>query len=308
MNTGLNCAVIDQVAQKLGCTIAINEPLAPRTTFRIGGPACRLVAVSTSAQLSGILYAAQKEEIPWFVLGKGSNLLVGDRGFPGLVICLEGDFKRVNLLSDGRTLQAGAAASLATVCAAARGYELTGMEFAWGIPASVGGALYMNAGAYGGEMKDVAVTVSHIDGQGRPGQFSGDDLSFSYRCSRYADSSAVITAGYFRLTPGASEEIAVKMDELMSRRKEKQPYDMPSAGSTFKRPKTGYAAALIDQCGLKGVRVGGAQVSEKHGGFIVNTGGATCKDVLALIEKVQTVVLQKTGIELEPEVRVIGEL
>lgn len=308
MNASPNFLPLDQAALALGCSVAADEPLAPHTTFRIGGPACRLITVKTSAQLSGILAAAEAADIPWFVLGKGSNVLVGDRGFPGLVICLDGDFKKVILLSDGKTFQAGAAASLASLCAAAREQGLTGIEFAWGIPASVGGALYMNAGAYGGEMKDVVSSVSHMDSRGEPGSFSRKDLDFSYRHSRYTGSGMVITAGYIQLAPGNPDEIGTKMEELMARRKEKQPYDMPSAGSTFKRPKTGYAAALIDQCGLKGMRVGGAQVSEKHGGFIVNTGGASCRDVLELMEKVQTIVLQKTGIELEPEVRVLGEV
>lgn len=308
MNASPNFSSLDQAALALGCPAAMDEPLAPRTTFRIGGPASRLVTVKTSVQLSGILQAAQAGGIPWFVLGKGSNLLVGDRGFPGLVICLGGDFKKITLLPDGRTFQAGAAVSLAALCAAAREQGLTGIEFAWGIPALVGGALYMNAGAYGGEMKDIVSAVNHVDSRGEPGRFSGEELEFAYRHSRYTGSDKVITAGYFRLAPGNPEEIAARMDELMARRKEKQPYDMPSAGSTFKRPKTGYAAALIDQCGLKGARAGGAQVSEKHAGFIVNTGGATCRDVLELIERVRTVVLRETGIELEPEVRIVGEL
>ena len=166
----------------------------------------------------------------------------------------------------------------------------------------------MNAGAYGGEMKDVVLRVQHVDPCSGPGEYQGDELGFSYRRSAYTGGGKSITFAQFQLVPRAREEIAARMEELMARRKEKQPYDMPSAGSTFKRPKTGYAAALIEQCGLKGRAVGGAQVSGKHAGFIVNTGGATCRDILALMDLVRETVLRETGVELEPEVRVTGEL
>lgn len=298
---------LDQKAAALGCPLLRDEPLAPRTTFKTGGPADRLLAVCTEAQLAGLLEVLKEAGIPWLTLGRGSNLLVGDRGFRGAVLCLEGDFKRIELLPGGRTLRAGAGTSLASLCAFARDRGLSGLEFAWGIPGSVGGAVYMNAGAYGGEMKDVVVKARHMDPDGRPGEYAGEALGFGYRRSAYSGGAKAVTFAEFRLRPGSREEIAAKMEDLMARRKAKQPYDSPSAGSTFKRPKTGYAAALIEQCGLKGRSVGGAQVSPKHAGFIVNTGGATCQDVLALMDIVRETVLRQTGVELEPEVQVVGE-
>lgn len=172
----------------------------------------------------------------------------------------------------------------------------------------MGGAVYMNAGAYGGEMKDAVTLTKHLDSRFGPGEYQGEALDFSYRHSAYTGTDKIITFAQFRLAPGDREAIGAKMEALMARRKEKQPYDMPSAGSVFKRPATGYAAALIERCGLKGRRVGGAQVSERHAGFIINTGGAACKDVLALMELIQDTVRRETGVELEPEVRVIGEV
>ena len=196
---------------------------------------------------------------------------------------------------------------MASVCAFARERGLSGLEFAWGIPGSAGGAAYMDAGAYGGEMKDVVERVCHLTSQGEEGSARGEELQFSYRRSRYTGGREIITFVEYRLQPGDPAQIAAKMEELMARRKEKQPYDMPSAGSVLKRPQGAFAAALIEECGLKGRRVGGAQVSEKHAGFIVNTGGATCADVLALIRQIQEEVYEKRGIRLETEVRVTGE-
>ena len=303
----LDYSPLDRQAAALGCEIARYKPLAPHTTFKIGGPADRLVTVGSEEQLSGILSVLGEWGLPMLILGRGSDLLVRDKGFRGAVIRLGGAFESASLLEDGVTLRAGAGMSLAAACMFLRDMGLCGMEFAWGIPGSIGGAVYMNAGAYGGEMKDVVARVRHMDIDGTPGEYGGEDLGFGYRRSAYAGSGKVITWAHIRAAHGSKEEIAARMNELMTRRKEKQPYDSPSAGSTFKRPKTGYAAALIEECGLKGRRVGGAQVSEKHSGFIINTGGASCQDVLALMEIVQETVLRQTGIELEPEVRVVGE-
>lgn len=307
LSSTLDYARLDRQAAALGCKIARGEPLAPRTTFKIGGPADRLVTVESEEQLSGVLAALGELGLPVLLLGRGSDLLVRDKGFRGVVISLGGAFQSVGLLEDGATLRAGAGASLASLCAFARDRGLSGLEFAWGIPGSVGGAVYMNAGAYGGEMKDVVVKARHMDPDGRPGEYAGEALGFGYRRSAYSGGAKAVTFAEFRLRPGSREEIAAKMEDLMARRKAKQPYDSPSAGSTFKRPKTGYAAALIEQCGLKGRSVGGAQVSPKHAGFIVNTGGATCQDVLALMDIVRETVLRQTGVELEPEVQVVGE-
>ena len=299
--------LLDQTAQALGCPLRVDEPMARHTTFQIGGPADRFLTVENAAQLQGLLSCLRQAGIPYLVLGKGSNLLVSDKGIRGAVLHLGGDFKKVEVLPDGRTLRAGAGAPLASVCALARERSLTGLEFAWGIPGSVGGGAYMDAGAYGGEMRDVVSRVLHLGPDGAPGEARGEELCFGYRKSRYTGGEDIITAVEFTLQPGDPAAIAGKMEELMGRRKDKQPYDMPSAGSVFKRPQNGFAAALIEQCGLKGRRVGGAQVSEKHAGFIVNTGGATCQDVLELISIIRKTVEEQTGTCLECEVRVTGE-
>lgn len=299
--------LLDQTAQALGCPLRVDEPMARHTTFQIGGPADRFLDVGTREQLRALLGCLSREGIPYLVLGKGSNLLVSDKGIRGAVLHLTGDFQKVELLPDGKTLRAGAGATLAAVCAFARERGLAGLEFAWGIPGSVGGGAYMDAGAYGGEMRDVVARVLHLGPDGTPGEARGEDLAFGYRKSRYTGGRDIITAVEFTLEPGDQAAIAGKMEELMARRKEKQPYDMPSAGSIFKRPQNGFAAALIEQCGLKGRRVGGAQVSEKHAGFIVNAGGATCRDVLELIAIIRKTVEEQTGTRLECEVRVTGE-
>lgn len=296
---------LDKLTSELDCESLTDVPLCKHTVFKIGGPAARLITVFSDTALSGILRGLTRLELPYFVLGKGSNLLVGDEGYPGVALKLE--FTSGGLMQDGVTLYAGAGMSLRAACVIARDEGLTGLVFAWGIPGSVGGAVYMNAGAYGGEMKDVVKRVWYMDTEGRLLDCTGEELGFGYRRSAFMDGGKIITSAEFKLSHGDKDEIKARMDELKARRLEKQPYDMPSAGSTFKRPKTGYAAALIEQCGLKGRRAGGAQVSEKHAGFIVNTGGATCKDVLELMDIVRETVFKETGIELEPEVRVIGE-
>lgn len=299
-------ASFDRAVERLGCSCLEREPMSRHTTFQIGGPADRLVTVEAVSQLKGLLAVLREEGMPFLLLGKGSNLLVSDRGIRGAVLLLSGELKRVELLSGG-LVRAGAGASLASVCAFARDRGLTGLEFAWGIPGSVGGAAYMNAGAYGGEMKDVMERVFHLSPAGEEGSASGEKLRFSYRKSRYTGGREVITSVEYRLSPGDPAQIAAQMEDLMARRKGKQPYDMPSAGSVFKRPAGYYAAALIEECGLKGRQVGGAQVSPKHAGFIVNTGGATCADVLELIRQIQREVYERKGVRLEPEIRVTGE-
>ncbi len=301
-------ALLDETARSLGCECLCGEPMSRHTTFRIGGPADRFVKVGDETRLRGLLASLESAGIPWMTLGNGSNLLVSDKGIRGAVLLLEGDFKNAALEEDGTTIRAGAAASLSSVCAFARDKGLTGLEFAWGIPGSVGGAVYMDAGAYGGETRDVVNTVTHMTPAGQLETVSGSGLAFGYRKSRYTGGKDVILWARYTLSPGDPRQIAAKMEELMDRRKSKQPYEMPSAGSVFKRPQNGYAAALIEECGLKGTAVGGAQVSEKHAGFIVNTGGASCRDVLKLVEIVRERVLAQKGVELEPEVRMIGEV
>lgn len=296
----------DQAAQACGCEILIEEPMRLHTTFKIGGPAERFYSVTALSQLQRVLKALEEENIPAFILGNGSNLLVSDNGISGAVIYLAGEFREIRDLGGGR-LSAGAGASLASVCAYARDRSLSGLEFAWGIPGYMGGAAYMNAGAYGGEMKDIISRVIARNEQGEITAYSGKELDFGYRKSRFTGSREVILSVELQLAPGNPLEISGKMEELMGRRKEKQPYDMPSAGSVFKRPEGAFAGALIEKCGLKGTAVGGAQVSEKHSGFIVNSGGATCEDVRQLILLIQNKVLQETGYRLECEVRITGE-
>lgn len=295
----------DRAVKELGCACVQDELMSRHTTFRIGGPADRFLTVESVPQLKKLLSLLESGGIPWIVLGNGSNLLVSDRGIRGAVLSLAGEFRQVALLADGRTLRAGGGAQLAAVCAFARDRGLSGLEFAWGIPGSIGGGAYMDAGAYGGEMKDVVLRATHMTPGGEIVTLEREELDFGYRRSRYTGGRDIILQVELLLEPGDVSQISARMEELMARRKEKQPYDMPSAGSVFKRPQNGYAAALIEECGLKGRSVGGAQVSPKHSGFIVNTGGATCADVLELIRQVQETVLEKTGVALEPEVRVI---
>lgn len=297
----------DRAIAQLNCPCLFDEPMSSHTTFRIGGPADRLVTVGTMERLSAVLRLAREQNLPCMLLGRGSNLLVSDKGIRGVVLQLGGGFQEITLLEDGCTVRAGAAASLRTLCDFACEHGLSGLEFAFGIPGSAGGAVYMDAGAYGGEMRDVVRSVTHMTRDGELVTLQAEDLAFDYRKSRYTGGRDVIVSVECALHPGEKTAIREKMAELLNRRREKQPYDLPSAGSVFKRPKNGFAAAMIEECGLKGRRVGGAQVSEKHSGFIVNLGGATCQDVLALIELVQQEVFSKTGTQLECEVRVTGE-
>lgn len=283
----------------------VDEPMRLHTTFKIGGAADRYVFAETYSELCTILRALKESDIPYFVLGNGSNLLVPDDGLRGVVITLCGEFKQVSLMDTDR-IMCGSGASLAALCSFARNNSLSGLEFAWGIPGAVGGALYMNAGAYGGEMKQIVSKVYFVDENGEPGELSGDELCFGYRKSAFMNTKRIITKAELQLSIGVETEITAQMDELMKKRKDKQPVELPSAGSAFKRPEGYFAAALIEQCGLKDYTVGGACVSEKHSGFIVNKDHATCADVEALIEHIQKVVYEKTGVELEPEIRRIS--
>lgn len=297
---------IEQRANELGCRCLRQEPMALHTTFRIGGPADLFLTVENLRQLREMAAACREQEIPMMFLGNGSNLLVSDKGIRGVVIRLAGDFAKV--AREGKTgICCGAGATLASACVFARDNDLTGLEFAWGIPGSAGGAAYMNAGAYGGEMKDVLRSCEHMTPDGKIEILSGEEMRLSYRRSAYTGGENVILFLHMQLEKGHHSAIASQMEELMNRRREKQPYDMPSAGSVFKRPEGYFAGTLIEQCGLKGKTVGGAQVSPKHAGFIVNTGGATCRDVQELIAMIQERVLRETGVQLECEVRACGE-
>lgn len=280
-----------------------NEPMSRHTTFKIGGSADVFVKVSSLDELRAVLLLAKEYELPYFILGKGSNLLVSDEGIEGIVISLD-QFDGINI--SGNTIVCGAGASLRSVCLAAQKASLSGLEFAYGIPGTVGGALYMNAGAYGGEMSQVAVNATAVDSDGNVIELSLPDMKLGYRTSAFKNTKLIIVSVTLELKCGDKNEIKAAMDDFFARRRDKQPLEYPSAGSTFKRPEGYFAGALIEKNNLKGVSVGGAQVSVKHAGFVINRGNATCKDVLALIKKVQETVKQADGVDLEPEVIFVG--
>lgn len=285
--------------------VRTNEPMSRHTSFRIGGPADIFVAPRTAADLALALRLAREHGVPVFVFGNGTNLLVRDGGIRGLVIKLAGCCTEVAI--SGTRLRAGAGVLLAAAAAAAAEAGLSGLEFAAGIPGTVGGAVVMNAGAYDGEMKDVVVRVETVDETGEPRLYTSAELNFGYRQSALQQRNDIVTAVVFGLRFGDREEIIAKVRDFNQRRALKQPLDLPSAGSTFRRPPGHYAGDLIQRAGLRGFTIGGAQVSEKHAGFIVNRGGATARDVLALIAHVQKEVERQFGVWLEPEIKVVGE-
>lgn len=292
---------IKALAEDLKCTIKTNEPMSQHTTFKIGGNAEIFIKVTKHSQLSQLVSKCSKLNVPYLILGKGSNLLVNDDGLKGVVITLDGDFKNIDVL-DNNTLYCGSGATLAKLCSKALSCNLSGLEFAWGIPGSVGGAVYMNAGAYGGEMKDVILSVTHLTKDGKIETLKAEKLDLGYRHSIYKDNGYIILGTTIKLVQDDPKLIRERMDDFMGRRKDKQPLEYPSAGSVFKRPEGAFAGALIEQCNLKGASVGGAQISEKHAGFIVNKGNATYNDVLTLIKNVQDKVKEETGYILEREV------
>ena len=283
--------------------LRVNEPMSKHTTFRIGGPAALMALPKTAGEAKTAVKTARELGIEPFFLGNGSNLLVADEGYPGFIIKLTWDFDGIREVNRG--LEAGSAVLLSRLSNALVGRGLTGLEFAGGIPGSVGGAVTMNAGAYGGEMAQVLESVTFLDEAGEVCTLPVSECGFGYRKSIFSQRKCLVLRARFRLEQGDGYAIKARMDELTAKRREKQPIDLPSAGSMFKRPPGHFAAALIDQCGLKGLTVGGAQVSEKHAGFVVNRGGATCADVLELVRQVKEEVLRQTGVELEMEVKVL---
>lgn len=300
---------LKQQLQAAGILYKENEPLSAHCTFRIGGPADLFVMPRDEDQLCQTVQFCKQVEIRYYLLGNGSNILFADEGFRGAVIDVSAEAAGMGLSiyqnADGDYISAPAGLKLSELCKFALQHGYTGLEFAYGIPGTVGGAVYMNAGAYGGEMKDVLTTVQYLTAEGEVKEAAAAELDLRYRHSIFEENGGCILSAQFALTPGEPEAIRAKMDELMAKRLDKQPLDKPSAGSTFKRPVGAFAAALIDQCGLRGYRHGGAAVSEKHCGFVVNLGGATCADVLALCEEVRTIVKEKTGYDLEKEIRVV---
>ena len=288
-----------------GLELRRNEPMSRHTTFRIGGPAALMALPRTAEEAKTVLKTAAELNIEPFFLGNGSNLLAADGGYPGFVVKPAGELEEIR--ASGRVLEAGCAALLSRLSKRALELDLTGLEFAQGIPGSVGGAVTMNAGAYGGETARVLESVTVLERDGSVRELPAAECGFGYRRSIFSDGHALILKARFRLEQGDGCTIKARMDELAAKRREKQPLEYPSAGSAFKRPEGHFAAALIDGCGLKGLTVGGAQVSEKHAGFIVNRGEATCADVLELIRRVKERVLAATGVELETEIRFLGE-
>lgn len=292
-------------AEKAGIEYRLNAPMSEYTSFKTGGPADVLILPKNELELRRVLSLCDDEGIRPFVFGNGSNLLVSDEGIRGVSVRLASNFDDIRLLNDDMIF-CTAGTKLAKLCAFALENSLTGLEFAYGIPGTAGGAAYMNAGAYGGEMKDVLVSCNHLDYSGNPGRLTGDQLALSYRRSAYTDKYFVITGITVKLQKGEREEINARMKDFLSRRVDKQPLDLPSAGSFFKRPEGYFAGALIEQCGLKGFSVGGAQVSEKHAGFVVNKGGATTSEIMELGKTVSEKVFNETGVKLEMEVKYIG--
>ena len=281
-----------------------NEMMKNHTSFKIGGKVDYFVECDCAESLKKVLAELKNSKMPYLVLGKGSNLLVSDKGYRGAVISLAG-FDKITVEND--EIVAGAGESLAKLCVAALENSLTGLEFAYGIPGSVGGALYMNAGAYGGEMSQVVVSATVLDKDGNINEIDLSDMELGYRTSIFKTNGSIILSVKFGLKKGDKAEIKAQMDDYMDRRKSKQPLEFPSAGSTFKRPEGHFAGALIENNNLKGLRVGGAMVSEKHAGFVINYDNATANDVRELMQKVKDVVLKNDGVELEPEVIFVGE-
>ncbi len=280
------------------------EPMKRHTTFRIGGAADFFVLPQTKEELAELVRFCKKDGVPWHVMGNGSNLLVADAGVPGVVIQLFKNFSRITL--EDTVLCAQAGAINAQVAKRALEASLAGFEFAAGIPGTIGGAVVMNAGAYGGEMKDILLETEVLDGDGQFRNLKNEELELGYRTSIIAKKGYVVTEVKLKLEKGAGEQILARMEELRERRTMRQPLEYPSAGSTFKRPEGYFAGKLIMDAGLAGCAVGGAKVSEKHCGFVINTGEATAEDVECLMAKIQRTVREKFGVELEPEVKRLG--
>lgn len=299
----MDYSVFVKFCEEIGIEYKLNEPMSHHASFKTGGNADIFVNIGSVSALSSVLETARALSVPTFILGKGSNLLVSDLGIEGAVISLSG-LDEISI--DGTSVRAGAGASLSALCVAAANAGLSGLEFAYGIPGSVGGALYMNAGAYGGEMVQVVTSARLVTPDGTEEELSADKMELGYRTSIFKRNENVITEVAFQLQKAEKQEIWAKMNDFMERRKAKQPLEYPSAGSTFKRPEGYFAGALIEENNLKGAAVGGAMVSVKHAGFVVNTGGATTDDILKLIGHIKATVLNNNGVNLEPEVIFVG--
>ncbi len=293
--------IVSKLEEKM--PVRLNEPMSRHTTFKIGGAADVFAMPQTAEDVLFAVSLCREKNVPYYIVGNGSNLLVKDKGFRGVII--RPDLKELSI--DGNKITAGAGTMLGAVARLAADNSLTGMEFASGIPGTTGGGVCMNAGAYGGELKDMIESVKILADDGEIKIISCEEADFGYRTSGIMKTGAIVLETVFVLEKGNKDEIIEKMNTLNTQRREKQPLEYPSAGSTFKRPEGYFAGKLIDDCGLRGFSVGDAQVSEKHCGFVVNKGNATAAEVLELMEKVSEKVMEKFGVKLEPEVRVIGE-
>lgn len=290
---------LTSLCEKLGCRIIPECSLREYTTFRFGGPCRALISINSAESAAELLKYLRVNSIKYGIIGRGSNIIAADEGFDGVILLFGGDFAKIEVEGTMLTCQAGAL--LAAACVQAQQNSLSGMENLFGIPGTVGGALYMNAGAYGSEISDIVLSAEYIDADGNLKTINKEDMKLSYRHSIFSEEALVIVSVKMQLTEGSSDEIKSAMSECMSKRSAKQPLEYPSAGSIFKRPAGSYASLLVDQCGLKGFTCGGAMVSEKHSGFVINKGYATCADVLELCDEIRKIVKEKTGFELELE-------
>ena len=304
INTDTIFTNIYKKACELNCKASLNEPLSAHISFKTGGNCPVLIEPENAEQLHSLLDFSKEYSIPFTVIGNGTNLLVPDEGIDKAVIKIGDNMTDISLENED-TIICSAGTKLVTLCKFALENGLSGLEFAFGIPGTLGGAVFMNAGAYGGEIKDVLTEITHISPELSFETLSKDEANLSYRHSVYKENGCIITSAKLKLKKAPKEDIKSAMDDFLSRRKDKQPLEYPSAGSTFKRPEGYFAGALIEQCNLKGKSVGGAQVSEKHAGFVINKGNATTTDILSLIELVQKTVKSQTGVHLEPEVIIL---
>lgn len=282
----------------------IQEPLSRHTTFRVGGNCAAMVLPTTQAQVVRTIQLLKQHHLRYRIIGNGSNILASDDGYDGVILLLHGNYATVTQLDD-HTIQADAGAMLTAVCNHAMQQGLTGLEFAYGIPGTIGGGVYMNAGAYGGELADVVQSVTYLETDGTVVTKSADALDFSYRHSYFSHSDKIVLSATFSLKAGDKQTIQATMTDILSRRREKQPLEYPSAGSTFKRPEGYFAGKLIQDAGLKGYSVGGAQVSEKHAGFVINRADATASDIKQLMAEITTKVEAQFGVTLHPEVELL---
>lgn len=293
-----------EYTQRINCPAILNEPMKNHTSFKIGGPADIFIRPDSIDKLKLVISFCVKNQIKYVVIGNGSNLLVKDEGYRGAIVNISSRLENIRL-ENKTEIVCTAGTTIARLCYFAMQNSLTGLEFAWGIPGNVGGSVYMNAGAYDGEIKDVIKESYYIDREGNEGMMTKDEMKLSYRHSIYAENGYCVIGARFQLMQGNKTEIKKKMDDFKQRRISKQPLEYPNAGSTFRRPPGNYVGALVDKSGLRGTSYGGAQVSEKHSGFIINKGNATYSDVINLINMVQKQVFEKTGYRLEPEIKTI---